>query len=204
MYDDHAAPVLTALLEPFHRTLYYVDSVSVPPYNNISFCWPPSPLVSLPSPLRCLHQAWKRCLTMFKMKSTTLREGPPLWAMSVELQIQSFYKLVQHRMNSILLCGSNMWTAPSRGLLLDFFNLREPLFEALIVKLAVWSPPLQVPVPESGSSRGRSCGSASSRRAPPCRPPSTSSPPSSHSSTCSNDWEERGRRHQTSTEVSNF
>ena len=38
MYDDHMAPVLTALLEPFHRTLYNVDSVSVsvPPYNNIS------------------------------------------------------------------------------------------------------------------------------------------------------------------------
>ena len=134
MYDDHMAPVLTALLEPFNRTLYNVDSVSVPPYNNISSCWPPSPLVSPPLPLRCLHQTWKRCLTMFKMKSTTLREGPPLWAMSVELQIQSFYKFVQHRMNSILLCGSNMWTAPSRGLLLDFFNLRQPLFEALIVK----------------------------------------------------------------------
>ena len=43
MYDDHVALVLTALLEPFNRTLYNVDSVSVPPYNNISSCWPPSP-----------------------------------------------------------------------------------------------------------------------------------------------------------------
>ena len=84
MYDDHVAPLLTALLEPFHRTLYNVDSVSVPPYNNISS----------PSP------------QSFSFPAIAIEMSPPdMKAMFDNVQNEEYN---EHRMNSILLCGSNM------------------------------------------------------------------------------------------------